>query len=155
MFNWSSILPPPANGYRGHPLALYFLVLLALRKTFAGAVHYFAADGGSGTIAGIPLQDYPDGAVMAIVNSFGVYGIGHLLEALLLWLVILRYRVLIPLAYLLSLCAEVLAVFLLHYKPLPVLPPGEVGVYILAPLTLVFLLLSIREQEDRASAGVA
>jgi hypothetical protein len=144
MFNWSSILPPPANNYRGHPLALYFLVLLALRKTFAGVVHYFAPDGGAGIIAGIPLGEYPEGAVLAIVNSFGVYGIGHLVAALLLWLVIFRYRVLIPFTYALAVCAEALALFLFYSKPLPVVPPGQIGVYVLLPLTIAGFLLSVR-----------
>jgi hypothetical protein len=83
--------------------------------TFRGCVHYFAPDGGSGIIAGIPLETYSEGAVKTIVNSFGVYGIGHLLEAALLAM-----------------------------KPLPVVPPGQIGVYVLLPVTSAFFLLSIR-----------
>jgi hypothetical protein len=107
-------------------------------------VHYFAPDGGSGIIAGIPLETYSAGAVKTIVNSFGVYGIGHLLEAALVWLVIVRYRSLIPLTYACIVCTQLLAVALLVMKPLPVVPPGQIGVYVLLPVTSAFFLLSIR-----------
>ena len=145
MFDWSTILPPKRNDYAGHRFAFYYLVVVALRNTFRGCVHYFAPDGGSGTIAGIPLETYSDGAVQTIINSFGVYGIGHLLEAALVWLVIARYRSLIPLVYVSMLASELLGIALLAAKPLPVVPPGQIGVYVLLPLTLSFFLLSIKK----------
>ena len=58
MFDWSTILPPKRNDYAGHRFAFYYLIVVALRNTFRGCVHYFAPDGGSGTIAGIPLETY-------------------------------------------------------------------------------------------------
>ena len=88
---------------------------------------------------------YSDGAVQAIINSFGVYGIGHLLEAAIVWLVLFRYRSLIPLVYAFVLCGNLLGVALLAAKPLPVVPPGQVGIYVLLPLTALFFLLSIRK----------
>ncbi|MBW2386650.1 MAG: hypothetical protein JRG92_23720, partial [Deltaproteobacteria bacterium] len=39
----------------------------------------------------------------------------------------------------------VLGAVLLSVKPLPVVPPGQIGVYVLLPLTSVFFLLSIRK----------
>ena len=145
MFDWSRVLPPKRNDYEGHPLAFYFLIALGCIFTFRGCVHYFAPDGGSGIIAGFPLETYSDGAVQAIINSFGVYGIGHLLEAAIVWLVLFRYRSLIPLVYAFVLCHNLLGVALLAAKPLPVVPPGQVGIYVLLPLTALFFLLSIRK----------
>jgi hypothetical protein len=145
MFDWSTILPPTRNRYEGNRFALYFLVLLGCMFTFRGCVHYFAPDGGSGIIAGIPLETYPDGAVQTIINSFGVYGIGHLLEAVIVWLVIFRYRSLIPLTYLFILTSQLLGLGLFIVKPLPVVPPGQIGVYVLLPVLTVFFLLSIRK----------
>jgi hypothetical protein len=113
--------------------------------TFRGCVHYFAPDGGSGIIAGMPLETYSDSAVQVIINSFGVYGIGHLLEAAMVWLIVARYRSLIPLAYAYIVCSQILGVALLAAKPLPVVPPGQIAIYILLPLTFMFFLLSIRK----------
>jgi hypothetical protein len=145
MFDWSIVLPAKRNEYGGSKLAFYFLILLGCMFTFRGCVHYFAPDGGSGTIAGIPLESYSAGAVQAIVNSFGVYGIGHLLEAVIVWLVLFRYRSLIPITYAFILSSQILGAVLLSVKPLPVTPPGQIGVYVLLPLTSVFFLLSIRK----------
>jgi membrane-associated phospholipid phosphatase len=145
LFDWSSILPPKRNDYAGSGLAYYFLVLLGCIFTFRGCVHYFAPDGGSGVIAGIPLETYSAGAVQAIITSFGVYGIGHLLEAAIVWLVIFRYRSLIPLVLAFVFCSQVLGVALIAVKPLPVVPPGQNAIYVMLPLTAVFFGLSIRK----------
>ena len=150
MFDWSTILPATRNDYEGSPAARYYLVLLACIFTFRGTVHYFAPDGGSGIIAGIPLETYSEGAVQVIVNGFGGFGIGHLLEAAIVWLVLTRYRSLIPITYAFLLCSQVLGIALFAFKPLPVVPPGQIGIYVLLPVTTAFFLLSIRKP---AAAG--
>ena len=144
MFDWLTILPPTSNEYGGSRLSFYFLILLGCMFTFRGCVHYFAPDGGAGIIAGIPLETYSEGAVQTIINGFGAFGIGHLLEAVIVWLVIVRYRSLIPLTYACIVGSQALALALLMAKPLPVVPPGQIGVYVLLPVTSVFFLLSIR-----------
>ena len=139
-----SLLPQPDNNYVGSSLSLSFLVLLACMFTFRGCVHYFAPDGGSGMIAGIPLETYPEGAVQTIINAFGNYGRYHLIEAGLAWLVIFRWRAWIPLFLLYVLTTQLLAVALLIAKPLPVVPPGQVSLYVLLPLTAIAFSLSRR-----------
>lgn len=151
----STILPPRNNRYEGSKVALYYLVLLGCMFTFRGSVHYFAPDGGSGIIAGIPLETYPKGAVQAIINSFGVYGIGHLLEAVIVWLVVFRYRALIPITLAFVLASQVLGVVLITMKPLPVIPPGQIAVYVLVPISLAAFLLSIRTSTARAARLVS
>jgi len=145
MFNWSTILPQPNNSYSGSKISLYYLVLLSCMFTFRGVVHYFVPDGGSGIIAGIPLETYPEGAVQSIITGFGVYGIYHLMEAVLAWLIIFRWRVLIPIFFLYLGIIELLGIILIIWKPLPVTPPGEIGAYLLFPITLVAFLLSVRQ----------
>ncbi len=149
MLNWSNILPPQQNDYKGHTLAFYFLILIGLKDIFRSCVHYFAPDGGSGIIAGIPLETYAEGARMTIINSFAVYGVGQLVQAAILWIVIIRFRVWIPLIYLLSIISQILAIALFEFKPLPVVPPGQIGVYFLLPLTILFFLLSINTSEAK------
>jgi len=113
--------------------------------TFRGLVHYFAPDGGSGIIAGIPLETYPEGAVQAIITGFGVYGKYHLVEAVLAWLIIFRWRTLIPIFLLFVVINQLLGIILITVKPLPVIPPGQIGAYVLFPISLIAFLLSIRQ----------
>ena len=96
-------------------------------------------------ITGLPLQRYSEGAVMAIINSFAVYGAHQLVFAVIIWGVLIRYRAWIPLIYILMLFTQLLALFIFVFKPLPVTPPGQIGVYSLMPLTALFFLLSIRK----------
>jgi hypothetical protein len=145
MFNWSTILPQPNNSYSGSKISLYYLVLLACMFTFRGCVHYFAPDVGNGIIAGIPLETYPEGAVQTINTHAGNFGRYHLIEAVLAWLIIFRWRALIPIFFLYVGITEVMGIILITWKPLPVTPPGEIGAYLLFPITLVAFLLSVRQ----------
>ncbi len=145
MFIWSTVLPQPSNSYLGSKISLYYLILLACMFTFRGLVHYFAPDGGSGIIAGIPLETYPEGAVQAIITGFGVYGKYHLVEAVLAWLIIFRWRTLIPIFLLFVVINQLLGIILITVKPLPVIPPGQIGAYVLFPISLIAFLLSIRQ----------
>lgn len=145
MFDWSRIFPPKQNNYEGSKIAFCFLILIGLKDIFRSSVHYFAPDGGAGIIAGIPLESYSEGAVMTIINSFGVYGAHQLIFTIILWGVLIRYRAWIPLIYLLIVITEVLGFILFLFKPLPVTPPGQIGVYILLPLTAILFLLSLKK----------
>ena len=139
-----TILPNPNNNYLGSKISLYYLVVLACMFTFRGCVHYFAPDGGSGIIAGIPIETYPEGAVQTIINAFGVYGIYHLIEAVLAWLIIFRWRAMIPLFLLYVMVTQALGVVLVTMKPLPVIPPGQIVVYVLLPLSALAFFLSVK-----------
>lgn len=145
MFNWSTILPKPNNAYLGSKISLYYLVLLSCMFTFRGVVHYFVPDGGSGIIAGLPLDTYPEGAVQSIITGFGVYGKYHLIQAIFAWLIVFRWRVLIPIFLLVVGIDQLLGIILITMKPLPVIPPGQIAAYILFPITLITFLLSMRQ----------
>ena len=145
MLNWSTVLPQPNNSYSGSKVSLYYLVLLSCMFTFRGVVHYFTPDGGSGIIAGLPLETYSEGAVQSIITGFGVYGKYHLIQAVLAWLIVFRWRTLIPIFLLVVGIDQLLGIILITVKPLPVIPPGQIGVYLLFPITLVAFLLSIRQ----------
>ena len=145
MFNWSTVLHQPNNSYSGSKVSLYYLVLLSCMFTFRGVVHYFVPDGGSGIIAGLPLETYPEGAVQSIITGFGVYGKYHLIQAVLAWLIVFRWRALIPVFLMVVGIDQLLGIILITVKPLPVIPPGQIAVYLLLPMTLVAFLLSIRQ----------
>ena len=69
--NWSRLLPPPCDDYRGSRLAFYFLIFVAVASTARSLVHILAPDGGAGSIAGLAV-DVASGA--NIVAMFGQWG---------------------------------------------------------------------------------
>ncbi len=145
--NWSRLLPPPCDDYRGSRLAFYFLVLVAVVSTVRSLVHILAPDGGAGSIAGLAV-DVAGGA--NIVAMFGQWGASQLILALLYWLAILRYRSLVPLMLAVVLLEQALRIGVGQIKPVEVAapPPGEIGSYILLPLSLLALFLALRKTPE-------
>lgn len=145
--DWSRLLPPPCDDYRGSRLAFYFLVLVAVVSTARSLVHILAPDGGAGSIAGLAV-DVAGGA--NIVAMFGQWGASQLILALFYWLAILRYRSLVPLMLAVVLLEQALRIGVGQIKPVEVAapPPGEIGSYILLPLSLLALLLALRKTPE-------
>jgi hypothetical protein len=112
-------------------------------STARSLVHIFAADGGANSIAGIAV-DVEGGA--NIVAMFGQWGASQLLLALIYWLVILRYRFLVPAMLVVVFLEQALRIGVGLIKPVQVAaaPPGEIGSYLLLPLSLIALLWPLR-----------
>lgn len=89
------------NSYAGHPVALWVFVAITLVTLFRSLVHVFLPDGGAQAIATIPLDTYPDAAATAVVVTFALWGLQQLVVGGLYVVVLLRYRALVPLMYLL------------------------------------------------------
>jgi hypothetical protein len=142
---WSRLLPPVDEPYLGPKISFYFLVLITAVSTLRSLIHIFAADGGASSIAGIDIA--VEGGEN-IVAMFGQWGASQLLLALFYWLVILRYRFLIPAALALVFLEQVFRIGAGLLKPVVVAapPPGEIGSYIILPLSLAALLLSLRKR---------
>ncbi|MCU0522355.1 MAG: hypothetical protein MUF84_16875 [Anaerolineae bacterium] len=147
--DWSRFLPRVSEGYRGSRLATYFLVLFAVVSTIRSLIHILAPDGGASSIAGIPV-DVEGGA--NIIAMFAQWGASQMILALLTWLVILRYRFLVPLMLAIVSAEQILRIGVGQLKPVVVAapPPGEIGSYILLPLSLLALLLSLSRTSGAA-----
>ena len=89
------------NRYRGHVLALWLFVPVALQRVALGLTHLLKADGGAQSISTIPLDSYPPAAAQNVIGLFARMGLEQLLFGALCLLVLLRYRALIPFMYLL------------------------------------------------------
>ena len=89
------------NRYPGQKIALYVFIPLTLMLTFRSCMHLIAPDGGAQSIATIPLDTYSDGAAANVIAIFSQWGLSQLLLTLMFILVLIRYRSLIPLFYLL------------------------------------------------------
>lgn len=91
------------NTYRGHWLATGLLVLVVLLRLVIGANSMLNPRSVAATADGIPLDHYGAAAADAVVALFALLGLGDFLLGLLGALVLLRYRAMIPLMFVLLL----------------------------------------------------
>ena len=147
--NWSRLLPPTSKEYKGSPLAFYFLVLIAVVSTARSLIHMLAPDGGAHSIAGLAI-DLAGGP--NIVAIFAQWGASQLILALFYWLAILRYRFLTPLMLAIVFLEQLLRFGAGALKPIEVIapPPGAIGTWVLLPLSLIALVLSLRPRSGAA-----
>lgn len=148
--DWSSFLPAVSAKYEGSRIAYYFLILVALMSTFRSLVHIIAVDGGANSIAGITVDVEGGGNIIAI---FAQWGSSQLILAIITWVVVLRYRFLVPFMLSIVFLEQILRLGVGQLKALEVasIPPGGIGSLILIPATLVMLLLSLRKPEATTS----
>ncbi len=141
--NFAILLPPKAdNTISGSRLPFYLLILIAVIGTVRSCIHIFSPDGGAGSIAGMDLA--VTGA-SEVIFAFALWGSEQLLYALLQWVVILRYRSLIPLMWAVQLL-EILGRMLVgRIKPVSFAhtPPGAIGNTIILTLSVLMLALSL------------
>ena len=142
-------LPPATQEYKGSGIAFYFLVVVTVVGTARSLIHIFAADGGANSIAGLAVNVEGGTNIIAI---FAQWGASQLILALFYWLAILRYRFLTPFMLSVVVLEQLLRMGAGQLKPVVVAssPPGEIGNYILLPLGLIALILSLRGRSNTA-----
>jgi hypothetical protein len=139
----SLLFPSPAdNTLRGSRLPFYLLVLTAVIWTVRSCIHLFSPDGGAGSIAGMDLS--VSGA-SEVIFAFALWGAEQLIYSLLQWIVLLRYRSLVPLMWAVQLLETLGRVLAGRLKPVTFAhtPPGEVGNYVYIVLSAAMLALAL------------
>ena len=133
------------NGFRGYQAAIWIFALITAFKLALGVTHVFSADGGAQTLSHVPLDSYPAGAAQNVVGLFARMGLEQLLLGAIFLVVLLRYRALIPLLFLLALVAQAGAFVIAACKPLSLtVSPGVAPMHlVLAGLYLAGLALSL------------
>ena len=117
----SRILPARVdNRFRGNVLALWLFVPIALMKIGISLLHIFSADGGAQSVSRMPLDTYPTGAAQNVVALMSRLGLEQLLLGLIAVVVLLRYRALIPLMYVVIVAHYVGQQAIAEMKPLAV-----------------------------------
>ncbi len=137
------LLPAKAdNTLRGSKWPLYLLILVAIIGSVRSGIHIFAPDGGAGSIAGMNLN--VTGA-NEVIFAFALWGSEQLIFALLQWVVILRYRSLVPLMWFFQLLEVVGRMLVGRLKTVTFAhtPPGAIGNYVFLVLSILMLTLSI------------
>ncbi len=144
MKNWLERLFPHQidNRYSGYRLAMFIFIALTAISFGRSLIHVFSFDGGANSIAGLDLTE----GSANIIFSFALWGSSQLILAFIQILVCVRYRKLIPFMYLLMFVETLLRMLVGNMKE-PVIdgiPPGGYANYVMIPLTLIMLWLSLR-----------
>jgi hypothetical protein len=136
------------NQYRGMAIAKWFFVAMTILTLGRSLAHMFLSDGGAQSIATIDLDAFSPIAAAVIIGIFAYWGYSQLLPGLLYVIVLWRYQSIIPMFWA-FLCAEWIGRLLLEefYKPIPTVgtAPGMIGNVIFSVLSLIMLVLSLRE----------
>jgi hypothetical protein len=152
---WSSLLPPTAdNTFAGRKAGLWLLGLLLLAKTVMSVNAIFLG----GTVAtkadGIPLDAYAPAAARAVVALFAAWGLAQLMICLVGVLVLVRYRALVPLTFVLLLAEHLGRRLIFFVMPIervgsPPSPAIQLG---LLAVMVAGLALSLWRSEARLRA---
>lgn len=136
------LLARPEDGYQGSKGSLWFLIALTILTTVRSLIHMFAPDGGANSIAGLEVEGL---AGDNVIHLFAQWGLEQLLLAGVSWVIITRYRFLIPFAILLQLVDWSMRWVLGELKPIQVdnPPPGAVANYIFVPLCAIALWFAL------------
>jgi hypothetical protein len=137
------LLPARAdNTLRGSKIPFYVFILVAAIGLVRSCIHIFAPDGGAGSIAGMNLN--VTGAD-EVIFAFALWGSAQLIYAILQWLVILRYRSLVPLMWLVQFLETLGRMLVGRIKPVTFAhtPPGAYQNYIYLALAVAMLALAL------------
>jgi len=133
------------NAFPGQKIALYAFIPLTLMLIVRSCIHLVLPDGGAQSIATIPLDTYTQSAAANIIAIFSQWGLSQLLLAGLFLLVLMRYRSLIPLFYLIFILEQIGRISVGLFKPIATLEtaPGAAGNLPMLAVAFVMLVLSL------------
>ena len=140
----SRLLPDAArNTIPGMKFPAYVFAVIAIVSTARSLIHILAPDGGAGSIAGMDLNV---AGANGIIFAFGLWGSSQLIYALIQLTVAFRYRSLIPFMYVLLILEILLRMLVGRIKPVVFAhtPPGAIGNWVILPLAVLMLVLSLR-----------
>jgi hypothetical protein len=146
------LLPRQVDQYRGAPWALLVLVVYAVVATGRSLVHVLFADSGAESIATVDV-DVEGGA--DVVALLGQWGGAQLLGALMIWVVLARYRGLVPLMLAGVVLEALLRLLIGAMKPLVTqgTPPGGPGTYASLVVCGAALIASLVPREPTPAVG--
>jgi hypothetical protein len=134
------LLPADPGLYRGPRVAAWGAVAYLIVITARSFVHLLSADGGAQSIA---TMDVAVAGGSNIVAIFGQWGAIQLLLALLLWVLLLRWRGMVPLVllvFVLEPCLRGLAGYLKPITTMATAPGAALNWLVLPALAVLFVL---------------
>ena len=142
------MLPPEQHARRGLDWRDWLFVVVAGISTIRSLIHLLAPDGGAMSIAGINVELAGGANIIAI---FAQWGASQLVLALIYWMVIVRYRSLIWLMWIIILVEQLLRIVAGHLKPIAtdLPPPGAYETYILLAVSSLVLASGLWARRDK------
>jgi len=99
---FKNILPKIAdNNFHGHRFALWGFILFTLLMSWRAIIHMLFEQYGFHQIANFQVISGDPNPMPLIYRFFSLWGFAQLIFCIVCWVVILKYRALIPLMYLL------------------------------------------------------
>ena len=99
---FKNILPKIAdNNFQGHRFALWGFILFTLLMSWRAIIHMLFEQYGFHQIANFQVISGEPDPMLLIYRFFSLWGFAQLIFCIVCWIVIFRYRALIPLMYLL------------------------------------------------------
>ena len=146
----AGLLPSDPKSYRGPAVAYWITSILLVVITGRSLVHLFSPDGGAHSIATIDTRVAGGDNIIAI---FGQWGASQLLLVGALWVLLLRYRGLVPFILCVLLLEPFLRALSGHLKPIVTLgtAPGASLNWFVFPVVAATLYLALCKTEDRRS----
>ena len=143
----SMLFPAEQNNYAGSSIAVWFLVLINIVGTMRSLVHIFYHDSGAQSIATMNVNVAGGQNIVALL---GQWGGGQLIMALIIWIILWRYRVLIPLMIAEIAIEQLVRIGIGRMKPVISVhtPPGALGSYIVLPLATIMFIISLMRSEE-------
>ncbi len=137
------LLPANPASYDGPMLSFWVAIVWLCVITVRSGIHLLAPDGGAQSIATIDVVAVAGGS--NIVAVFGQWGAIQLLLALLLWVLLLRWRGTLPLVLLVFTLEPVLRGLAGHLKPVTTMgtAPGAALNWLVLPVLGFFFYLSL------------
>jgi hypothetical protein len=149
----SRLLPPDPATFRSPKWTAGALAAVNAVGTGRSLIHIVAPDSGAQSIASMNTR-VPGGK--NIVALLGQWGGAQLLEAGLIWVVLWRYRGLVPLMLGVVTAEQALRVGIGRFKPLVTAhtPPGALS-RVLLPASAVALAMSLNQPEEKRQTARA
>jgi len=142
-----------SNDYQGNPIAKWVFIVITLVTIVRSLIHIIAADGGAQSIATIPLNNYSKPAAATVILMFSLWGLSQLLMGFVYAIVLWRYQALIPFMYVLLILEYGMRIILGMLKPIETAgpAPGGIGNFILLPIAILMLVLSLLKAKQEVS----
>lgn len=144
----SGVLPSDPTRYCGPAVAYWITTILLVVITARSLVHLFSRDGGAHTIATIDTSVAGGDNIVAI---FGQWGASQLLLVGALWVLLFRYRGLVPFILCVLLLEPFLRAISGYLKPIVTLgaAPGAALNWFVVPVVAATLYLALCTAERR------
>lgn len=138
------------NAYRGHTLALWIFGLLVLVRTAIALGSIFNGYTAASSADGIPLDSFPPTASRTILSLFALLGVSQLVLSVVCILVLVRYRALVPLMFVLLLLYQLSRKLVLYFLPVPRTgaPPVSAINLVLLGMMIVGLALALWKRDN-------